>query len=132
MIVTGNIKLILRAEGLALFLASLFAYHILGGNWWMFAALILVPDLSFIGYVFGPKVGSIAYNALHSTIGPLLLASLGWWLDEGSTMIHILRDLSSFTALIWLAHIGFDRAVGYGLKYASAFKDTHLGAIGKA
>lgn len=130
MMVTGFVKLVLRAEGLALFLASLFAYHFLGGSWWMFAALILVPDLSFIGFVFGPKIGSIAYNALHSTLGPLLLAAIGWWIDQDATM-HILRDLSSFTALIWLAHIGFDRAVGYGLKYASAFKDTHLGAIGK-
>ena len=129
--VTGIIRLMLRAEGLALFLASLFAFQMLGGNWWMFAALILVPDLSFIGYAFGPKIGSIAYNALHSTIGPLFLACLGWWLDQDSTMIHILRDIGGFTALIWLAHIGFDRTVGYGLKYASAFKDTHLGAIGK-
>lgn len=128
--VTGILKLILRAEGLALFLASLVAYYTLGGSWWMFAALILVPDLSFIGFMFGPKIGSIAYNTLHSTIGPLLLGSLGWLIDQDNTM-HILRDLCSFIALIWLAHIGFDRAVGYGLKYASAFKDTHLGAIGK-
>lgn len=127
--VTDVIKLLLRVEGLALFIAAVFAYHWLGGSWWMFAALILVPDLSFIGYAFGPKIGSIAYNAFHSTIGPLLLGCLGWWLDQDSTMIHILRDLGSFTALIWLAHIGFDRAVGYGLKYASAFKDTHLGRL---
>ena len=128
MMVAGVPKLILRAEGLALFLAALFSYHLMGGSWWMFAALILVPDLSFIGYVFGAKIGSIAYNALHSTIGPLLLACLGWLVDQENTM-HILRDLCSFTALIWLAHIGFDRAVGSGLKYASAFKDTHLGRL---
>jgi Domain of unknown function (DUF4260) len=128
--VTGFVKLLLRAEGLALFLAALVAYHILDGSWWMFAALILVPDLSFIGFVLGPKIGSIAYNALHSTIGPLLLGSIGWLVDHDNT-IHIFRDICSLTALIWLAHIGFDRAVGYGLKYASAFKDTHLGQIGK-
>jgi hypothetical protein len=34
-------------------------------------------------------------------------------------------------AMIWLAHIGFDRALGYGLKYASGFGFTHLGRIGK-
>ena len=130
MMVTGGLKLMLCAEGLALLLAVLIAYHVLGGSWGMFAALILVPDLSFIGYVFGAKIGAITYNTLHSTIGPLLLAIFGWMLDQDNTM-HILRDISSFTALIWLAHIGFDRALGYGLKYASAFKDTHLGAIGK-
>ena len=131
MMVTGGLKVILRAEGLVLFLAALVAYYMLGGNWWMFAALILVPDVSFIGYVFGAKIGAITYNALHSTIGPLLLALLGWVLDRDNTM-HILRDITSFTALIWLAHIGFDRAAGYGLKYTSAFKDTHLGKIGRA
>ena len=129
--VTGGLKVILRAEGLVLFLAALVAYYMLGGNWWMFAALILVPDVSFIGYVFGAKIGAITYNALHSTIGPLLLALLGWVLDRDNTM-HILRDITSFTVLIWLAHIGFDRASGYGLKYTSAFKDTHLGKIGRA
>ena len=29
-------------------------------------------------------------------------------------------------SLIWLAHIGFDRTLGYGLKCPTAFKDTHL------
>ena len=131
MMVTGGLRLMLRLEGLALFLAALIAYYLMDGNWWMFAALILVPDVSFIGYVFGAKIGAITYNALHSTIGPLLLALLGWVLDRDNTM-HILRDITSFTALIWLAHIGFDRAAGYGLKYTSAFKDTHLGKIGRA
>ena len=29
-------------------------------------------------------------------------------------------------ALIWLGHIGMDHALGYGLKYPTAFGDTHL------
>jgi hypothetical protein len=32
-------------------------------------------------------------------------------------------------ALIWLAHIGMDRMLGYGLKYSGGFKDTHLGRL---
>lgn len=127
---TGTLKFVLRAEGLALFLAALFAFNWLDGNWWMFATLILVPDISFLAYLLGPKIGAIGYNVMHSTLGPLLLAVIGWWIDQDATL-HILRDLCSFTALIWLAHIGFDRAVGYGLKYASGFKNTHLGMIGK-
>ena len=129
--VTGVLKYVLRAEGFALFLSAVLAFHFMGGNWWMFAALILVPDLSFFAYFISPRMGAIAYNTMHSTIGPLLLAIFGWTMDPNDNM-HILRDLCGFTALIWLAHIGFDRAVGYGLKYASAFKDTHLGTIGKA
>lgn len=129
--VTGGLKLLLRAEGLAIFLASVLLYSTLGGSWWMFAAFILVPDISFAAYLISPKIGAIGYNAMHSMIGPLLLGSIGWWIDQDATM-HILRDICTFTALIWLAHIGFDRAVGYGLKYANAFKDTHLGTIGKA
>jgi hypothetical protein len=35
-------------------------------------------------------------------------------------------------AMIWLAHIGIDRALGYGLKYATGFGFTHLGRIGPA
>ncbi len=129
--VTGGLKYVLRAEGFALFLTAVLVYQLLDGNWWMFAALILVPDISFLGYLLSPKIGAIGYNAMHSTISPLLLAGVGWWIDQDATM-HILRDLCGFTALIWLAHIGFDRAVGYGLKYASGFKNTHLGVIGKA
>ena len=32
-------------------------------------------------------------------------------------------------ALIWLAHTGADRLFGYGLKYPTAFKDTHLSRV---
>jgi hypothetical protein len=34
-------------------------------------------------------------------------------------------------ALIWAAHIGMDRALGYGLKETSGFTRTHLGRVGK-
>ena len=27
---------------------------------------------------------------------------------------------------IWIIHIAFDRLLGYGLKYSTHFKDTHL------
>jgi hypothetical protein len=30
-----------------------------------------------------------------------------------------------------LAHVGMDRAVGYGLKYPTAFGRTHLGVVGR-
>ena len=87
------------------------------GNWPIFFLCFLLPDLSFLGYLLGPKVGAWSYNALHTTVLPVLIAALGGPVTWPYT-------------LIWLAHIGFDRALGYGLKYSSAFGDTHLGRLG--
>src|SRR5690606_29348552 len=81
-----------------------------------------VPDISFAGYLAGPKVGAIAYNALHTAIGPIALALAGFALAAPLTLS---------IALIWLAHIGIDRALGYGLKYPAGFGFTHLGRIGR-
>ena len=120
--VVGGPRLILRLEAAALVLAAGFFYWWLGGSWIFFAVLFLVPDLSFLAYLVSPRIGAIAYNSAHATLGPLVLLALGGWLGS-ATAEHI--------ALIWLAHVGIDRALGYGLKYASAFGDTHLGRIGR-
>lgn len=112
-----------RLEGLALLAVAALAYARLGEGWLLFAGLFLAPDLSFAGYLAGPRLGAWAYNLAHSLIGPLLLAGAG--LLSGA-------DLATALALIWLAHIGFDRALGYGLKSPQAFGLTHLGLIGKA
>jgi hypothetical protein len=120
--VVGVPRLVLRLEGAALLIGAAFFYWRFEGNWLWFVLLFLAPDLSFLAYLFSPRVGAAAYNCVHSTLGPLLLlalsASLGW-------------DLGERIAMIWLAHVGFDRALGYGLKYSTAFGDTHLGRIGK-
>ena len=124
---TGGVRLLLRAEGAFLLAASLLGFHAFGNvSWWMFALLFLVPDLSFLAYLFGPRAGAAVYNTCHSTILPLLLGIAGYVLDD-----FILRDILWACSLIWLAHIGFDRLLGYGLKSASGFIDTHLGKIGR-
>lgn len=120
--VVGAPRLILRLEGVALALAAAFFYWRLGGSWILFAVLFLAPDLSFLAYLVSPRAGALAYNAAHATLGPLALLALGAWLGSA---------IAEHSALIWLAHVGFDRALGYGLKYASAFGDTHLGRIGR-
>jgi hypothetical protein len=104
------------------FLASLALYTKFGAGWSIFAIAFLAPDLSFIGYVAGARFGSIAYNAAHSYVGPV--ACLALWLQMQS-------DPWPAAALIWAAHVGFDRALGYGLKYAAGFGFTHLGPIGR-
>lgn len=116
-------KFFLRLEHAAVAGFLLVLYGRSGESWWLFAALILVPDLSFAGYLAGPKSGAIVYNAAHSWIGVVLLAALGWvagW------------PLALSVALIWAAHIAIDRALGYGLKHQTGFHDTHLGRIGKS
>jgi hypothetical protein len=119
--ITGHPKLILRLEGLVLFVASLSAFLYLKQSAWIFAGLFLVPDLSMAAYFAGPKPGAIIYNAFHTTIWPLLLAIYGVLFGELFAQV---------LASVWLAHIGLDRAIGYGLKYATDFKDTHVGRIG--
>jgi hypothetical protein len=102
---------------------SLLLYRQLGGGWGLFALCFLIPDLSMAGYLVGPQVGAATYNAAHSYVGPILL-----WLATRS----ISSSWAAFAVLIWIAHIGVDRAVGYGLKYSSGFGVTHLGIIGRA
>ena len=82
-----------------------------------------MPDLSMAAYLAGPRSGAIVYNIFHTTIGPLLLAIYS--VLSGELFAQVL-------ASVWLTHIGLDRAVGYGLKYPSDFRDTHLGRIGQA
>lgn len=117
-----HVTALLRIEGLVVFAVSLAAFHFTGGNWWLFALLILAPDLSFLGMTAGRKVGAMSYNLAHTYTVPVVLGALVW-LAGGTWALPV--------ALIWIAHIGVDRALGYGLKY-DRFEATHLGWIGKA
>ena len=121
--VEGGPRLILRLEGAALAIGAAFFYCRLGGSWLLFAILFLAPDLSFLAYLVSPRVGAILYNGLHSTLGPAALLAVAMSAGE---------SVGERIALIWLAHIGLDRALGYGLKYAVSFNETHLGRIGRA
>jgi hypothetical protein len=105
---------------MTLLVTAVVLYGRTGDSWWVFAILFLAPDISFLGYLGGPRMGAIAYNAAHTLIGPLLLATAGILLPA-----HILLQL----ALIWVGHIGFDRLLGYGLKYAEGFEYTHLSRL---
>ncbi len=121
--VTGTVRWILRAEGAASLLVCCVFYALTGFGWGYFVLLFLVPDLSMLGYLAGPRTGSLAYNVAHTTALPMALGVAGFVLGLGP-----LPPL----ALIWAAHIGFDRMLGYGLKYKRGFGYTHLGRIGAA
>lgn len=119
--VFGGVRVWLRIEGLAVTAATILLYARGGNSWLLFSLLFLVPDLSFAGYALGPRIGAAIYNAFHSYIVPLALGC-GLWMAARSIAIP----------LIWIAHIGFDRLLGYGLKYPTGFGDTHLGKLGRA
>ena len=104
--VSGGVRTLLRLEGLTLFAGMTLLYAVWDGSWLVYAILFLAPDLSFAAYLAGPKPGMVAGFALPSP-----------------------RPLS--IAMIWMAHIGIDRTLGYGLKYSAGFGFTHLGRIGK-
>lgn len=119
----GAVRVVLRLEGLSILAVALIAYSKFGFGWGTFACFFLAPDLSFAGYLAGPKVGAISYKTAHSYIGAMGCLVLSMIL-QSSVVLQ--------AEIIWCAHIGFDRALGYGLKYSEGFGFTHLGRIGRA
>jgi hypothetical protein len=120
--VSGGVRTLLRLEGFALFAGMTLLYGVWDGSWWIYGILFFVPDVSFAAYLAGPRFGAMIYNAAHSYLAPMAMMTLGFATTE---------PLILSIAMIWLAHIGFDRMLGYGLKYAAGFAFTHMGRIGK-
>jgi hypothetical protein len=120
---SAGVKAILRLEGAAISAAAVALYAHAGLSWPLFALLILAPDLAMLAYLVGPRAGATAYNIVHTYALAVPLALAGYWLAS---------PVALAIGLIWIAHIGMDRMLGYGLKYASGFRDTHLGRIGQA
>jgi hypothetical protein len=118
----AGVKAILRLEGAAAFAAAIALYAHAGLSWPLFALLILAPDLAMLAYLIGPRAGAAVYNLVHTYALSIPLAVAGYWLAS---------PIASALGLILVAHIGMDRMLGYGLKYASGFHDTHLGRIGR-
>jgi Domain of unknown function (DUF4260) len=110
----------LRLESAAALGVAVTLYAIAGYSWILFAAIFFVPDISFAGYLASSKIGAWCYNIAHTNAIPLALA----------ITLHFLGE-STAIPLIWIAHIGFDRVLGYGLKYPTGFGYTHLGRLGK-
>ena len=108
---------LLKLEGLALFAAGIALYIDADFSIVALIVLFLVPDLSVLGYLVNKRVGAVAYNSVHTEALPIALGAVGLIADS---------DVAIQLALIWLAHIGIDRLLGYGLKYPTDFGDTHL------
>ncbi|WP_078392751.1 DUF4260 domain-containing protein [Shouchella patagoniensis] len=113
-------KGIVKLEGLAVFLASSIFYFYLGGSIWLYLVLALAPDLSMVGYLKNARVGSYVYNLFHNYVIPLVLLVTAMFFEQ-PLLIGI--------CLIWIAHIGMDRLCGFGLKYPTAFSESHMNQI---
>jgi hypothetical protein len=115
-----NIKILLRLEGMVTFILLTLIYYSTGNSLKQFIILFFLPDLSMLGYLVNNRMGSIIYNIGHSYLIPMLIACC-----------LIITDKTNYLYLvyIWVAHIGFDRMLGYGLKYSESFYVTHLGNI---
>ena len=120
--VIGGPKLVLRVEGAVLLGASIAVFAVQGQQWWLYPALLLVPDIFMLGYLRNTKLGSVTYNLGHSYPAAAFVSALGFVLGSG-----FIIGLGA----IWFGHIGLDRMLGYGLKYATSFKHTHLGDLEK-
>jgi hypothetical protein len=110
-------RILLHAEGAAVFIVATALYFHFDYPWWLYLVLALAPDLSMIGFLAGARTGAVSYDVVHTYVLPVVLATSGV-LFEVDALVQV--------GLIWLVHIGADRALGYGLKYPSGFKDTHL------
>lgn len=114
---------LLKLEELAMFLLAvlMFQQQCALSFWWFFGCLLL-PDVSMVGYVAGPKTGAYIYNFFHHKAVALLVYFTGTWFAS---------EIVTFAGIILFAHSCMDRLFGYGLKFVTDFKDTHLGRIGK-
>lgn len=112
-----HVRVILRAEAVAMFSAGVIAYGVLGGAWLAFVPLLIVPDVSMVGYLRNARLGALTYDLGHNLATAGVALGLGLWLSIGWLAI---------AGAILVVHVGMDRVMGYGLKYPTSFKDTHL------
>jgi len=118
--VTNPVRHWLRLEGVALLVGATLLYAKSGRPWWLYLVLFLAPDLATAGYLSGKRLGAFCYNATHACLGPIVLGIAGVLIDHPPSIA---------LGLIWTAHVGIDRLLGFGLKYPTGDRDTHLGRI---
>jgi hypothetical protein len=107
----------LRLEGLAALVLGVALYVRLGGDWLWLVPLLVAADLSLVGYLGGPRLGSVIYNLGHNWVIGLAALGLGAWLA-----IPVLQLVGAML----IAHVGMDRVIGFGLRHPDDEKRTHL------
>jgi hypothetical protein len=120
--VVGGVKTWLKVEGAVVFALSVLLYSHTGLKWGLFFVFFLFPDLAMLPYLANPRAGAMSYNLFHTYSLPLAIAAFAIMFQHPAFIPYL---------LIWTAHIGIDRFLGYGLKYPDAFGHTHLGVLGR-
>ena len=113
-------KSLLKLEELVMFLLSIYLFSFLDYNWWVYLVFILAPDIGMIGYAVNASVGALTYNIFHHKGIAILVGFTGFWWQ--------ILELQ-LAGIILFGHASMDRIFGYGLKFSSGFKDTHLGKL---
>lgn len=111
-----------RIESLFIFCAVVYFYYLNDFSFVWFIVLLFSIDIFMFGYLKNPRLGALLYNVGHIYMIPVVLIVSGIYL----TIPWLLAG-----GLIWAAHNAWDRMFGYGLKFPTAFKETHLGYLGK-
>lgn len=111
-------KNLLKLEELAELLLATLVFAHLPYAWWYLPALLLLPDLSMLGYLAGPRAGAFTYNVAHHKALALAVGALSWYLGQPELLL---------AGTVLLFHAAFDRLLGYCLKYDTGFQHTHLG-----
>jgi hypothetical protein len=114
---TGMVRVLLQLEGFFIMLACILGYAKTGGNWFIFGLGFFASDLFSLGYLGGNRLGAVMYNTSHALVGPLVTFIVYIFLSE-----TIILQM----ALIWASHIGWERSLGYGLRYPNGFVSTHI------
>lgn len=117
-----SVDVVLRAEAIVIFVAGVLLYLQLNGEALWLLPLLLAPDISMVGYLGGPRLGAVTYNLAHNLATALIVLGVGWFAAVAPLAL---------AGAILVAHVGMDRALGYGLKHSTDFRDTHLGRIGR-
>lgn len=116
-----EMKNLLKLEDLAAFLLAIVVFSHLEYSWWYFPALLILPDLSMVGYLKNSRIGAILYNVFHHKALGIIIGFAGFML---------MSQIMMLIGIILFAHVAMDRVFGYGLKFSKSFKSTHLGQIG--
>ena len=115
-------KSILKLEELAMWIVCLYALYLLDAAWWLYLVMLIGPDISFLGYIAGNKIGAVIYNLFHHKGIAVLFFLAG-------LIFH--NEVAEIIGIVLFGHSSQDRLFGYGLKYFGGFQFTHLGKIGK-
>jgi hypothetical protein len=114
-------RVLIKVEEAAQFILTIILFTKLPFVWWVYPALLFLPDLSMLGYLTNSKVGAFTYNLFHHKAIAVAIGSAGLFMQNNNLML---------VAIVLYGHSSMDRMLGYGLKHDKGFKFTHLGEIG--